>query len=147
MNKQCHGQYFNLSLKPSSLAIAWLVFTHLTAIVMILISAWSVSFKVLFACVLLVGCYFNYRKLTNPAQLHKQLRFSVECGWQIKNAKDNIDAVLILPTTWLCEWLIVLHFQLGNSRCVWPIFCDEVHANEFRRLKVLLKSHGLTTKF
>lgn len=143
MNKPINSDSLSLRLKPSRLAKNCLYVPHVMAVTMILKSALPTIISLAFIIAIIISGYLSYRQLLHQQKQNRHIRFISRRGWQLKLQKDNFQAVEILPGSWMCVWLIVLHYRLENRVYALPIFCDAMHPDEFRRLRVYLRTRHI----
>ena len=140
MNVPIDGNSLNLIIKPSRQWKKCLLVFHVLAITMLDIAALPALVE--FACnivVLVSGCVIN-RQLQRQDQQGKQIRYTASDGWQIKLGTSTFLAADIMPATWIGSSLIVLQFRVEKHQYIWPIFADAMSADEFRRLRVYLRT-------
>lgn len=140
MNNCSDNDSLDLMLKPSMLAKKCTFVLHVIAVTMILNSAMPIIFSLAFIIAILISGYHAHRELLHQQIQNRHIRFTSKQGWQLKMQKDSFQSVAVLPSTWMCVWLIVLHYRIEHRVLTLAIFCDALHPDEFRRLRVYLRT-------
>lgn len=129
----------NFYLKPSRLANIWMTSCHSLAFISIAFSYLPQALKIGFLLMVSMSGFLSHWRNRRDQQLGTQIRLTARKGWQIKNGQEHLLSVEILPSTWMCAWLVLLHYRSNQQFYVRPIFCDALDKEAFRRLRVYLR--------
>jgi len=92
---------------------------------------------------LVIVAFSLLRCLKSVALAPLYLRYTQPQGWSMAVGDDNFRPMIMLSSTVVTRWLIVLHFQTGEkAHHTRLIFGDSMSADAYRRLRMQLKISG-----
>mgnify|MGYP003387626480 CR=1 FL=1 len=135
-----NGPNFQLTIKPSPMT-AWLpcALYGLTSI-LVVFGPFLVLAKVAFMAIWLLLSFYYWRKL-NATKHYSQLR--LESGHLILGFSNGLEPELIhlIGRQRVLPWLVELNIMRENGKqYCWGIAIDAISRDEFRRLKVFVKT-------
>ena len=113
---------------------------HVIAVTMMLNSVMPKILSLAIISAIIISVYHAHRELLHQQIQNRQIRFTSKQGWELKMQQDNFQPLEVLPSTWMCVWLIVLHYRIEHRVLTLAIFCDALDPDEFRRLSVYLRT-------
>ncbi len=133
-----------LSINPGfSIWLAtYLLLIHLVALLLIPLVKLPTFISLLLALLVIFSFSYYWRRdlLHSTKRSIKQVEWSKEKGWNLRQSDEVGLQVNLVPSSFLSRHLVVLHFnnsENGNYRLLLPR--DRIPADEHRRLRALLK--------
>lgn len=140
-------EQFELTIKLSESKLRKLlviVLYCLSALAVIMTGLNALSKCVLLGILVVIALYEHRQFDAFYARL--TIQHSLLGGWKTKNG-ENIESIVILPSTTLMPWAIFLHYQTESGRKYFPvIFKDTLAPAQFRLLTMALKLYSAKTE-
>lgn len=132
-------------IKKSRYLITQIIFSHTLAILAVFLAAIQWEYQLIIACALLVSMFFSVKKEYKKAVFF--IRQHPIKGWEIAIAEGQFDAIEILPSTRVFNFLIALQFITHDQqKKALLIVKDALITDDFRQLQVALKINGLNVE-
>lgn len=127
----------HLSIKASRSLFAILALVHLLAAISLLLSSLDWMVKLLIILALIAHWYYSRPKPTG-------LIYKDKNQWFIKTGDGNWQAADLSPKTLCFRFYVLLVLRLKHpAKLVYlPLLAGDIAAEDFRRLRVLLKFYG-----
>ena len=133
--------HLEVSIRPSPWHCLLLTLVHLLAIVALGMSGLPLSYMAALGFAVLVSYTYTLRRFGLLRDASSVIRLAWHSGeWQVVLGSGTVEPVHLDSTTLVLAWLVVANFRDSAGRR-YPIVLmrDSANADEFRRLRVLLK--------
>lgn len=115
---------------------------HSIAFAAVFLSTIALLYKIIIAGLVVISLLFYLKQEIKFSGLH--IRYGSVFGWEIAYSENHFQSILILPSTVLTPYIVVLHFKQQNTKKQTILICrDALKKDEFRKLMVELKISGL----
>ena len=147
------NQTIKIEIKQSLYKHILVVFPHLIAAVILLVALIKQDlsiyyFLLLFTLIVSSITYYTRKYLNTDSDksIHSIVKNSDD-SWKLSFNGDEEFNVSFLPISFVSNFLIILNFKdsLSNKHYSTLICTDSVSPNEFRKLKVFIKTHNWDT--
>lgn len=145
LSKNNFTKPLNLSLEFSN-SIRWgITALHLLVASVIMIASNSFVVTVLLLLIALSSYFYYYQWHVTQSLVKSivKIKLSSTGEWSLINSQNKLIKVALQPTSFLSKYLLILNFySLRNKKYTVLISKGRVNPNDFRRLKVRLKTKG-----
>jgi len=136
----------HIKTQPSRLMRLWINGLHALLMLAISTSAVNGIWQGLLLSLIAADWLREWRGLQRLEAKGICLRFNETQGWEVDYADQNdFHTVRIEPSSWSSSWGVILHIRDGKTVVRQMVFCDALTNEEFRRLRVVLRTrfnHG-----
>lgn len=125
----------NLLVKSSAYQIILVQTLHIITFVACWLNNLPLMMQIALSALVMSSGIYQYKQ----PQSDFYLRYSNKNQWSAAFNNQQFQPIIILTTTVISQWLVILHFEIEQRSLTRLIFRDSLSRNDYRRLMVELK--------